>query len=71
MDRGDVRSLEGPLQDYARLRVGPYRIILRYVTPKTIECVFAERRELVYEVFAERMLDLLGLDPPSDLDDES
>ena len=58
-DKGDIRSLEGPLQDYVRLRVGSYRIILRYVTQKTVECVFVERRGIVYEVFAETMLDLL------------
>lgn len=58
---GDVKPLEGPLQDYCRLRVGTYRIILRYTTPQTVECVFAERRNIVYEVFAETMLDrLLG-----------
>ena len=60
-EKGDLKPLEGPLQDYCRLRVGPYRIILRYATPKTIECVFAERRSIVYEVFAETLLDrLLG-----------
>ena len=50
-DKGDLKPLEGPLQEYWRLRVGPYRIIVRYATPKTIECVFAERRSLVYELF--------------------
>ena len=58
--KGDVQPLEGPLEDYCRLRVGPYRIILCYATSKTIDCVFAERRRLVYEVFAERMLELLS-----------
>lgn len=55
-EKGDVKPLEGPLQDYYRLRVGSYRIILRYASSKTIECVFAERRSIVYEVFAERIL---------------
>lgn len=55
-EKVDVKPLEGPLQDYCRLRVGSYRIILRYASAKTIECIFAERRSLVYEVFAERML---------------
>jgi mRNA-degrading endonuclease RelE of RelBE toxin-antitoxin system len=58
--KGDVRPLEGPLQDYCRLRVGPYRIVLAYATSRTIECVFAERRSLVYEVFAETMIDRLS-----------
>ena len=56
--RGDVRALEGPLQDYGRLRVGPYRVILSY-GGRTIDCVFAERRNLVYEVFADAMIERL------------
>jgi hypothetical protein len=44
------------LEEYCRLRVGAYRVVLHYATAKTIECVFAERRGIVYEVFAETML---------------
>ena len=62
-DHGDVRPLEGPLQDYCRLRVGPYRVILRYTTRRVIECVFAERRSLVYEVFSDMMIDRLTQRP--------
>ena len=54
---GDVKPLEGPLQDYSRLRVGPYRVILSYSKFRTIDCVFAERRSIVYEVFADVMID--------------
>jgi hypothetical protein len=54
-----VQPLEGPLQAYCRLRVGAHRIIFRYATPKTIECVFAERRSIVYEVFAEMVFERL------------
>jgi mRNA-degrading endonuclease RelE of RelBE toxin-antitoxin system len=57
--KGDVRPLEGPLQPFSRLRVGPYRIIVGYPSAKTVDCVFAERRNLVYEVFAETMLERL------------
>ena len=56
---GDIKPLEGPLQDYSRLRVGPYRVILSYRTPRTVECVFAERRSIVYEVFADAMIERL------------
>ena len=56
---GDVKPHEGPLQEYYRLRVGSYRVILRYVTSKTIDCVFAERRSVVYDVFAETLIDRL------------
>jgi len=47
------------MHGYYRLRVGPYRIILRYVGEKTIDCVFAERRSLVYDVFSEALIERL------------
>ena len=51
-ERGDIKHLEGPLKDYMRLRVRDYRIIFQYSRKrKVIECVFAERRDLIYEVF--------------------
>lgn len=34
-------------------------MIVRYASAKTIECVFAEHRSIVYETFAEVMLDRL------------
>ena len=58
-EKGDLLALEAPLQDYHRLRVGPYRIILRYAGKKTIECIFAERRSIVYEVFADALIERL------------
>lgn len=54
-ERGDIKPLEGPLEDYCRLRVGAYRVVFSYAKAQTIQCVFAERRSLVYELF----LDLL------------
>jgi mRNA-degrading endonuclease RelE of RelBE toxin-antitoxin system len=57
--RGDVKQLEGPLQAYCRLRVGPFRIIVSYERAKFVDCVFAERRGIVYEVFAETMIERL------------
>ncbi len=53
-ERGDLRALEGPLQNYHRLRVGGYRIIFAYKLSekrRTIRCIFAERRSAVYETF--------------------
>jgi mRNA-degrading endonuclease RelE of RelBE toxin-antitoxin system len=50
--KGEIQHLEVPLEGYSRLRVGAYRIIFSYGERRTIECVFAERRSLVYEVFA-------------------
>lgn len=55
-ERGDIKHLEGPLKDYFRLRVRDYRIIFQYARKgKSIQCVFAERRELIYEIF-ERLI---------------
>jgi mRNA-degrading endonuclease RelE of RelBE toxin-antitoxin system len=53
-ERGDIRALEVPLQEYHRLRAGCYRIIFKYrISPKRrgIQCIFAERRSAVYELF--------------------
>ena len=53
-ERGDIRVLEGPLENYLRLRLGGYRIIFVYkLTAKrrTVRCIFAERRSAVYETF--------------------
>jgi mRNA-degrading endonuclease RelE of RelBE toxin-antitoxin system len=58
-EKGDPLALEAPLQGYYRLRVGPYRITLRYVGEKTIDCVFAERRGLVYDVFSKALIERL------------
>jgi len=50
--QGDIKALEGPLAQYWRLRVMSYRVILFYRSPNEVECVFAEHRSIVYEVFA-------------------
>lgn len=52
--RGDVRALEGELAGYWRLRVGSYRVIL-WRSPSVVECVFAGRRSIIYEIFAEEL----------------
>ena len=55
-ERGDRTSLEGDLEGLHRLRVGPYRIIFWYVSSRSgteIDCVFAERRSLVYLLLQE------------------
>lgn len=62
-DKGDIKHLEAPLDEYCRLRVRGYRIILHYSRRGTIQCVFAERRSIIYEVFAQALVDrLAGLD---------
>jgi mRNA-degrading endonuclease RelE of RelBE toxin-antitoxin system len=52
-ERGDIKALEGPLHGYCRLRVGAYRVVISYGKAHTIQCVFAERRSVVYELLAE------------------
>ena len=52
--RGDLRALEGVLAGYWRLRVGSYRVIL-WRSATVVECAFAERRSIVYEIFAEEL----------------
>ncbi len=64
-EHGDIKSLEGPLGGYHRLRVGPYRILFAYGADtgreKRLRCLFAERRDIVYEIFStmlqQRMLE--------------
>ena len=51
--RGDVKALEGALTGYWRLRVSSYRVILSYRGPNEVACIYAERRSIVYEIFAE------------------
>ena len=54
-DRGDIKPLEGKLSGYSRLRVSSYRIIFKersHAGQRIIDCIFAERRSLVYEIVA-------------------
>ena len=58
-ERGDVKALESPLDGYCRLRVGGYRVLFAYGKRGSIECIFAERRSVVYELLLERLRDRL------------
>jgi mRNA-degrading endonuclease RelE of RelBE toxin-antitoxin system len=53
-EEGDIKSLEGKLTGYQRLRSGSHRVIftrqVRCGKPE-IDCIFVEHRSLVYEVF--------------------
>lgn len=52
--QGNVLELEHPLDGLCRLRVGRYRIVFHYAeNGRVIRCDFAERRKLVYELFAD------------------
>jgi mRNA interferase RelE/StbE len=50
-EKGDIRSLEGSLSGYYRLRVGRHRIIFGYAADGAIEVPFIEERPLVYEPY--------------------
>ena len=53
---GDLKSLEGELLGWTRLRVMTYRVIYKErweAGERIIDCVFANRRSVVYELFKE------------------
>jgi mRNA interferase RelE/StbE len=54
-EHGDIRSLDDPLTGHYRVRVGKYRVIIRYIEGMTIEVVFVEERKMVYEVYEEQL----------------
>lgn len=61
--RGRVKSLEGNLAGYCRLSVAGYRIIFKERAERgerIIDCVFAERRALVYEIFVRLLTEQTG-----------
>ncbi len=59
-DKGDIKALEGALEGYCRLRVDTYRVVLGYTGRGVVQCVFAERRGIVYEVFAAALREALA-----------
>jgi mRNA interferase RelE/StbE len=59
-EQGDIKALTDELAGWTRLRVGRHRIIFRYRPGKEIECVFAEERRLVYELFGAEIVRILG-----------
>jgi len=55
-EKGDIKQLEADLAGYTRLRIGAYRVIVRFYADRgnrVARCVFAEKRSVVYELFAE------------------
>jgi mRNA interferase RelE/StbE len=61
-EQGDIRALEGEFDGFYRLRVLRYRIIFFYHVRRerrTIRCVYAAPRNIIYEVFAQRVRELL------------
>src|SRR5437868_1349222 len=53
-NKGDIKRLEGKLQGFNRLRIAGFRVIFRERAEKgqrIVDCVFAENRAVVYELF--------------------
>jgi mRNA-degrading endonuclease RelE of RelBE toxin-antitoxin system len=62
-DHGDVKRLEGKLEGYGRLWVSGHRVIFREVFrrgTRNIDCVFAEKRSIVYDIFVQITAEELG-----------
>jgi mRNA interferase RelE/StbE len=59
-EQGDIKALTDELAGWSRLRVGRYRVVFRFRPGRMVECVFAEERRLVYELFAEQIVRILG-----------
>ena len=62
LEQGDIRALEGELEGFYRLRVQRCRVIFHYHLQRdqrVIRCVYAGTRSIVYEVFAQRIRELL------------
>jgi mRNA-degrading endonuclease RelE of RelBE toxin-antitoxin system len=58
-ETGARLALREQLAGYHRLRVGGYRVLFRYLPGRVAECVFAEERSLVYQLFEREMLERL------------
>jgi mRNA-degrading endonuclease RelE of RelBE toxin-antitoxin system len=54
--KGDIKELESPLDGYNRLRIAQFRVIFK-VNEASVDCIFIERRSIVYEVFEKILLD--------------
>ena len=62
-DGGDIKRLEGKLEGYSRLRVAGHRVNFREVfrsSARKIDCVFAEKRSIVYDIFVQLAAEELG-----------
>lgn len=49
--RGDIKSLQGNLEGFNRLRVGGMRILYRQISSNEIRLEYANTRDVVYELF--------------------
>ncbi len=54
--QGDIKPLQGELEDFYRLRVGGYRIVYRLVSRSLVRLEYADTRDVVYEAFRQLRL---------------
>ena len=62
-DLGDLKPLEGSLAGFSRLRIQGYRVIYMERIERgarIIDCIFAERRSLVYELLEKLLVEQAG-----------
>ena len=62
-NRGDIKRLEGKLEDYSRLRVAGHRVLFCERVDqeeRIIDCVFAEKRAVVYELMIRLLRESIG-----------
>jgi len=55
-EKGDLKQIEADLAGYARLRMDSHRVLVRFYArggQRVARCVFAEKRPVIYELFAE------------------
>jgi mRNA-degrading endonuclease RelE of RelBE toxin-antitoxin system len=62
-EQGDTKGLEGKLAGWNRLRVSSYRVLYKETTRsgmRIINCVYANHRSTVYELFQQLLADELA-----------
>ncbi len=61
--QGDIKALEGKLAGWNRLRVSSYRVLYKETAERgvrVINCVYANHRSVVYELFQQLLADELA-----------
>ena len=54
--QGDIKHLEGDLTGWSRRRVHAYRVVFKEIWKdghRSVDCVYANRRSVVYDLFKE------------------
>ena len=62
-EEGDIKTLEGKLAGWHRLRVSSYRVLYKETAEggvRVVNCVYANHRSVVYELFQQLLADELA-----------